>query len=485
LAAACFGCSGATTENEPGAEPEALGRVEQPILNGTSWAGWGDGRSVRISNAGVNGCTAVALRDNWLLTARHCVTDDGTAEGSLVTTPGNISVTRIGDTVLNPAPVAINLYSHYALKDIAMIRLDRNVGLDGQTANNRAFTEIYGGPREDFSSVFCSGYGRENYASQNACTTGGAGTQDAGEEFASLSATRSTIVFDQSTETRLTLTPNASNQIHGPGDSGSGCAVRKGTANSLADWKQVWVANVVSSSCTEVAANNWIHDNARGPDMVAFRSWVADILGRYEGGSFTSASGLCDETFVEEWSPSGNPASWNCLGSFRFDNSNAGVTVVAGELHWGPAVVRTERPVSNGIVRSQIWSDDDDTAGVIGRWRDASNYYAFVVNPQNSRAQIIKMMDGVASVVKHEPYFGFGLGMGWGNTWQKIELRMAGAHLIGMINDQVVVTAHDTDDPHTTGFSGVMHAHMDNVYFSAFSSTATFNTANTDETDRI
>ena len=108
-----------------GGQPEAddVAATESAILNGTPVATDAIG-TPQVHNALINdNCSGTLLRDRWLLTAYHCISQSGTPS-SPITTPSNLSA-RIGSTTA----VASELFypgqavSQVASFDAALIKL--------------------------------------------------------------------------------------------------------------------------------------------------------------------------------------------------------------------------------------------------------------------------------------------------------------------------------------------------------------------------
>ncbi|MCB1033954.1 MAG: DUF1080 domain-containing protein, partial [Acidobacteria bacterium] len=86
----------------------------------------------------------------------------------------------------------------------------------------------------------------------------------------------------------------------------------------------------------------------------------------------------------------------------------------------------------------RLQSTDDDSLGVLFRYQDVDHYYFFVWSRQNPRQQLLRMEDGVVTVLDSTttPYTQ--------NTWYAVDIEAEGPRLAVWVDGMKVLEAEDS-----------------------------------------
>jgi hypothetical protein len=158
-------------------------------------------------------CSAELLRNDIIITARHCVTKDGTPTGTVDTTVSDFTIFMDGQTV-QAAAILDPTNGSYDFAYIVVTPFLLTSGFPGTQAYGWAlYNSVYPGTDASLvgSALTCYGYGN------NTC---------AGTGFGTLRSAGLSVVA--STTTSITFGPNSSGQIQWTGDSGSTCFLTDG-----------------------------------------------------------------------------------------------------------------------------------------------------------------------------------------------------------------------------------------------------------------
>jgi V8-like Glu-specific endopeptidase len=192
---------------------EGTGQEQTDIISGTSVAS-GTATAmgeVEIGGSGHSSCSGTLIRNDLVVTARHCVTSDGTSNGPLVGNPANFTLSMDAQSI-NASEIIDPSGGQY---DFAYL-VPSPFFQTGPSSNNAQgwFRSVY--PEQNGSLVgqtlTCLGYG------DNTCSGGGFGV---------LRSANLTVSSASSTE--LTLDPNSSGQSVWHGDSGGTCFTNDGS----------------------------------------------------------------------------------------------------------------------------------------------------------------------------------------------------------------------------------------------------------------
>jgi hypothetical protein len=216
---------------------EKLGGESQGIIDGTVISaentGW--------INVGGN-CSGSLLRNNWVLTAKHC----------------NVAT---GDTMtMGSQTRTVNRVVDHPTMDITLARVSSGFTMNGSTTAHRLM--LRRNVLAEGSTVQCSGYGRNTY-------TGGFGT-----------LRTASLTIDDNANGRYSFKPNSAGQIQWKGDSGSTCIDEDGYAIIVA-------TNCPNNSTTQTVTSCY------GPSSDTFIEWSDNIVHGYFGDSWVAHDWHC------------------------------------------------------------------------------------------------------------------------------------------------------------------------------------------------
>jgi|GEM_PF-1610494 len=104
----------------------------------------------------------------------------------------------------------------------------------------------------------------------------------------------------------------------------------------------------------------------------------------------------------------------------------------------GTFMVADDSDFSDGSVFVGIASDDDDAIGIMFRHRDEFNYYRFSMDKQIRYRRLIKLVDGVATVLAEDD-FEYEKG-----RWYDLEIRLVGPVIQVNVDNQMIFNVADT-----------------------------------------
>ncbi len=203
-------------------------------------------------------CTAELLRNDFVITARHCVTTDGTPGGPIDTTAADFTLFMDGQTVQG-SKILDPTSGSFDFAYIVVTPFFLTSGFPGTQAYGwTAWNDYYTGTDASLvgSALTCYGYGN------NTCSGTGFGT---------LRTAGLNVVA--STTTSITFGVNSSGQIQWTGDSGSTCF--------LTDGAYTFVTSKTTTTGCPVSVIG-TGPQVVGPDVTSYISQV--------GASFTTTS---------------------------------------------------------------------------------------------------------------------------------------------------------------------------------------------------
>lgn len=125
------------------------------------------------------------------------------------------------------------------------------------------------------------------------------------------------------------------------------------------------------------------------------------------------------------------PSNWTVDAGSIFQSSNIfdGPTTASNLEKLGTMALRGAVDWRNVRVRFVLSSNDNDSIGVVFRYRDADNYYRFELNRQFSYRRLIKRVSGVVSVLWEDSANGYELGVDY-----EIEILLFERQIFGFVN---------------------------------------------------
>jgi hypothetical protein len=206
-------------------DPEKSGTTDSSIINGGT-----SPQTARYNAVELPGCSAVALDEEWVLTARHCTCQNGSLNWPCTT---SLQVGVDQATRANPVESSVIREVHqYPNADLALLRMQTPFST---MANHN---ELWDGPMPNLAgkALYCLGQG------DNLLPFGGSGTwRDATMSVADVDADG------------YTFWPNAQGQIQWMGDSGGPCIYQTSTTQYVTG---------IQSTATWECATPWGCDKA-------------------------------------------------------------------------------------------------------------------------------------------------------------------------------------------------------------------------------
>ncbi|MCH9687852.1 MAG: S1 family peptidase [Deltaproteobacteria bacterium] len=404
------------SEPERPAQPEDLWGDVDPseIIGGVVWDS--DRDVMVLNNGGI--CTGTLLRNNVVLTAKHCVSTDGTINGP-ASPAASLSVQQDGPGATLGATRSVTEIRRLANHDVAIMRLSSGMSVDGRTYGRS--TQILATSQNDVVglAVLCQGYGRDT-------CNGGSGTLRAGF-----------VEVDASTNGMLSYVPWLGlDWIQWKGDSGSSC--RFGPLDPPLQ-KALGVAstgNCGAATATEV-----------GPQL--YRNWAVDQMNDWAGNTFVDTFNFWQwlADIDEPTTMLSGPTQWQMAGGVLSENSNAHTNT---PFHEGSRYVNAVQVASDATVRVTVSSADDDAAGLIVRYRDPTHYYRLSFDEQRRYARIVRRSGNNWTVIDEDVDFD----IDW-STSPEISLVASGNLLAGFVDGQLAVLGFDDEHGYTAGRVGM------------------------------
>lgn len=368
LSAACSGT------DMPGGEAE-LDTVAHPIADGsTNWSGLSFQRNRTVSiRTRRDWCSGTLLLPDVVLTARHCITADGSVDGEVPTDAHLVSVRMrdlapiLSSSCTAPSCVhATELVGHPGGPDIALIHLEAPLSHPEApvpfTPLELSSDVIY----RNEAQLLSTGWGYGTCSNNLALRHG---------SFVVSSLIKSVTVGDVPQSPVMVLKGAQEGQSIAPGDSGG---PTWGWQNALPSVVGVHTGGICPREGWDVR-------------VYLYLQWIESTLASFESRSqaLYSLSSLSEV----EFETTDSNANWRIHGSRlqQTNNADANFALVRGEVFQqvgGPSALAV-----------RVQGGDNDTSGIVFHYYDPQRYLACRANQQASTLELVRVNGGATTVL--------------------------------------------------------------------------------------
>lgn len=398
-------------------EPEPDG-----IIGG--WA-YDSDRDVLVSSYYGPDCSGTLLRNDVVLTAKHCVAD---AAGALL--PGNaFLVTQDGPFGLGAVALSAEMAA-LATEDVALLRLQTPMTIDGRTQGES--TQIFGGTDDELLGqvALCQGWGIYD------CDVDPVGVPVLLGGLMQLTEEDAGI---------LTYEPLGTfGQIQAVGDSGSSCRLPV-----FEEPRFRKALGVLSTGSCGWEAHEVSPERYRDFAIATMNGWAGNFTDGFDAPGNYEIDGPSNVTH--------GPAQWTTTGGKLTENSNA---YSVNGLYEGSRYVHTAQVFSDGWISARVHSPDNDGAGLLLRYRDATHYYRLSFDEQRRFARIVRRNGNAWQVLAEDLDFD----IDWSSN-PELTFASVDNYLVGMVDGVSVLSVFDASYAFTAGRAGIYQWGLTNASF--------------------
>lgn len=388
----------------------------------------GSGDSFRRSEVH---CSGTLLRNDIMLTARHCVTTDGYQDGPLAPDLDLLLAVQDGPgNSYSDIKYVAEIADIGPWVDVALVRLEYGFVIDGELRGES--TEIFTRPDNDLvgDTMLCSGYGMTTCGTHQSWLHLGLVT-----------------VQEITNAGMLFVVPYLNSPwVPSPGDSGGSCRVTPGNGLDLRH------AGVISQgyACAPYGAQS---DDARLVTPSDFRDWAQSQVATWEGGDFMDDYSGAQPEMFDVVAPADDPAAsvtttWIIIAQRLFQIHAGYLTDPVTQE--GTKYVYRDEVIENGAVKAVVTGSSTTATGLVLRMRADDQYYRFSVDDGAQQASIV-MRDGTSfDTLATVSLSGFDL-----SASPQLEFRAEGNTLTGFVNGSQVITTTDSDFTYLAGRAGL------------------------------